>query len=100
MKLNKRNYETVEETVEPVINEEKVEEPEVPQEPEFVKMDGKVINCTSLYVRMHPHSNGTPITTIDAGTTVEIIEEENDFWNVKLSDGTEGFCMKKFIKII
>lgn len=92
---NKKYEPVLTEVEEPVI-----EETTIPEEPAFEEHKGIVVGCTSLYVRMAPHSNGTPIMTIDAGTIVDVIGEANDFWNVKVSDGTDGYCMKKFIKIV
>lgn len=100
MKLNKTKVaEPIDEiNIEPVAIEteetvEFIEEPEVIFEPK----DGIVSGCTSLYVRIAPHANGTPIDTLNAGSKVKIIGEEGDFWKL---ESPEGFSMKKFITLI
>ena len=83
--------EEVVETVEEV--EEVVYEPVAPV--------GTVTGCTSLNVRRKPIVDADVIAIIERNTKVVVIDAEsnNDFYNVRLEDGVEGFCMKKYIHI-
>lgn len=109
MKLNKnRNTEIVDDVIVPEMNEShKIEETfiggfeeEIKDEPDestFEPKTGIVVNCNSLYVRSAAHSNASPIDVINGGTTIKIIGEDGDFWQL---EKPEGFSMKKFIKVV
>lgn len=118
--MSKRNYskmstenvkkEDIQESLDPIVEtvEEAVTEPveetvvEQPKEPEKKVKIGVVCDCVKLNVRSNPHLNAHIELTIDKGTEVEIVGEEGDFYSVRKGTVTEGFngwCMKKFIKI-
>lgn len=64
-------------------------------------LDGIVKYCKMLNVRAEPYSDADVLRTIPVDTEVMIepFESTNDFYKVYLADGSEGFCMKKFIEI-
>lgn len=74
-------------------------EPEVVKEPVF---KGHIRNCTKLNVRANANINARIICVIGKDDEVEIDRENSDgeFWKVRLESGVEGYCMKKFIKMV
>ena len=85
---------------------ETVEEPVtelVAKQPENRIVIGVVSNCTRLNVRYTPNIKSNVVKVLDAGTEVEIEDDERkDFYEVCAVAGTEyfhGFCMKKYITI-
>ena len=64
--------------------------------------DGVVVECTNLNIRKEGKATADIITAIPAGTEVVIDMKDNtdEFYNVILKDGTEGFAMKKYVKFI
>jgi len=84
----------VEETVVETVLEETTE-----QKVEY--LDGVVKHCKLLNVRVEPYTDAEVLRTIPVDTEVMIepFESTNDFYKVYLADGSEGFCMKKFIEI-
>lgn len=64
-------------------------------------LNGVVNNCKMLNVRAEPDRDAEVLRVIPVGTEVMIDPTEftNDFYKVYLADGSEGFCMKKFIEI-
>lgn len=80
----------------PVV-EEKLEEVVAPILPTLGVVDG----CSVLNVRAEPDSNARVIRKISVTTTVIIdLERSTDeFYNVCLADGVEGYCMKRYIKV-
>ena len=64
--------------------------------------DGIVIDCTNLNIRKEGKATADVIIVIPVGTEVIIDMKDNtdEFYNVILKDGTEGFAMKKYVKII
>jgi len=95
--------ETIEEVVEPEVEEtiEEVVEPEVEETIEEVsEIKGKV-SVNKLYLRSGPSKEANPSKILDINTEVLIDSEFNDetFYKVILNDGTEGYCVKEFIKI-
>ena len=88
------------EEIDDIVEEENIEDL-VEVEPKC----GVVDYCKMLNVREWGEANAPIISIIAAGTTVEIVEEESteDFYGVHVdNDGIEfdGFCMKKFIRLI
>ena len=80
-------------------------EDEVIDEPEdvfTVTLTGIVFNCPKLNVREEPSTAADIVCVIDNLATVLIDEEESteDFYKVCTENGAEGFCMKKFIKLV
>ena len=62
------------------------------------KVYGKVINGR-LNLRQRPSLESDIITALEDGTKVQILNSKNsDFYKV-LVNGTEGYCVKKFIAI-
>lgn len=82
---------------EPVV--ETVQEETVEQEVDF--LTGVVDHCSMLNVRSEPDRNATVLRAISVTTNVMIdpTESTDEFYKVYLADGSEGFCMKKFIEI-
>ena len=88
---------------------EKVEEPkevkEVVEEvvesvPEVVQPKEGIVNCNKLNVRIEPNKDGAVLTVISKGDAVKVLEDSNkEFYKVIISNGSEGYCMKKFIEV-
>ena len=80
----------VEETFEEVVNN---------IEPSKV---GVVVDCTRLNVRVAPNANADIVCVINASMNLIIDEAEStdDFYAVCTESGAEGYCMKRFIKIL
>lgn len=61
------------------------------------------VEAARLHVRKEPIAGSESLTIIDRDAKVTIdlngTEPGNDFYKVKTSEGIEGYCMKKFIKI-
>ena len=100
--------EDIQESLDPVVETVEAAEPvveavaEAPKEPEKKVKIGVVCDCVKLNVRTNPHPNAHIELTINKGTEVEIVGEEGDFYSIRKGTTTEGFngwCMKKFIKI-
>ena len=62
---------------------------------------GKVVNCQLLNVRKRPKRDAEILRVIAKDDEVEILNEiltnTEKYLRVKLSDGTYGFCMAKYI---
>ena len=75
------------------------------QEPDLPKaVFGTVVNCAKLNIRVEADKSAEIVCVIDAGTEVEIIEEEStdDFYAVSFDKDDnliEGYCMKQYIEI-
>ena len=87
------------------IVEEVAEMAEIAPEPELEPEEyllGKVVKCDKLRVRKEPDTNAPVAKEIVKGTEVMIDPEKStdDFYSVVTESGVEGFCMKKFIKIL
>lgn len=76
-------------------------EVEVVEVEEVKVKEGTVFNCEQLRVRREPNTNAHVLCTIPKETKLIIKEEEstNEFYKVLLTNGVEGFCMKKFITV-
>lgn len=63
---------------------------------------GKVVNCYKLNIRKKPSQDSESLRVIDVNDSVEILNESTtDGWlSVLLSDGTKGYTMKDYIKVI
>lgn len=110
--MSKKNYnkmydevkEDVNNEVESVVAETEsvTEEVVVEKAPEKKVKIGVVTNCNKLNVRTNPHPNAAIDLVIVAGTEVEITGSKGDFYSVRKGTVTEGFngwCMKKYISI-
>lgn len=90
------------------IPEIKIEKQEVIQESEAVVVKpavyGEVVKCYKLNIRKQPHKGKkNVIRIINCGDTVEVVSNRpfsNDWLKVKLEDGTTGFTMKDYIRVI
>ena len=87
----------------------KEEEPKVKKEEEDAKgvveddiKDGVVVECENLNIRKEGKADADILKVVPVGTEVAIDMKDNtaDFYNVILKDGTEGFAMKKYIKLV
>ena len=75
--------------------------PDAPNEAVY----GIVEDCKMLNVREAASTNAKIISVIPAGTVVRIIEEEStdEFYGVYVENDNvdfDGFCMKKFIRLV
>ena len=75
-------------------------EEEVDQAPEKVVI-GSVFNCSKLNIRKLANIKADPITTVNVKTKLVIDESKStkEWYKVTLDDGTQGFCMKKYVTI-
>lgn len=64
--------------------------------------DGVVAECENLNIRKEGKADAAILTVVPVGTEVVIDMKDNtaDFYNIILKDGTEGFAMKKYIKLV
>lgn len=70
-----------------------------------VAVYGIVENCKALNVRESGDIEAPIISVIAAGNVVEVFEDESteDFYKVHVENDTvqfDGFCMKKFIRLV
>ena len=75
-----------------------VEEVEEGKEPEIKK--GIVRNCELLNVRKEPNTNSDIIKVINHGDEINIIKEDKGIMSADFYKTTDGYVMKKYIKII
>ena len=86
-----------------VTNKEEIvgaEEPAVKEvkEPEIKK--GIVRNCELLNVRKEPNTDSDIIKVINHGDEINIIKEDKGIMSNDFYKTTDGYVMKKYIKII
>lgn len=74
--------------------EEAITEPIVEKEIKY----GKLTKCKLLNVRKEPIANSEILFTVSDNDTIEIIDEIDEFYKVKVND-KEGYCVKYFIEI-
>lgn len=86
---------------EQVVEEKKTfEKPVMEEQPAPAKLIGSVNNCKKLNVRKTPNAQvKNVITTIPNGTTVTILGETNEFYEISTKTGIKGYCMKKYIDV-
>ena len=75
-----------------------VEKVEEVKEPEIKK--GIVRNCELLNVRKEPNTDSDIIKVINRGDEVDIIKEDKGIMSADFYKTTDGYVMKKYIKII
>mgnify|MGYP002404702945 FL=1 len=75
-----------------------VEKVEEVKEPEIKK--GIVRNCELLNVRKEPNTDSDIIKVINRGDEVNIIKEDKGIMSSDFYKTTDGYVMKKYIKII
>ena len=73
-----------------------------PVDPVIESKIGIVVDCLRLNLRSEPSTDSEVIRTIDSSAELVVYENEStdEFYKVCLADGNEGYCMKKFIKIL
>ena len=75
-----------------------VKEVEEVKEPEIKK--GIVRNCELLNVRKEPNTDSDIIKVINRGDEINIIKEDKGIMSTDFYKTTDGYVMKKYIKII
>ena len=62
---------------------------------------GVVSNCQRLNVREEPKANAKVVCVIEVDDEVEVDKQNStdDFYKVVTADGTDGYCMKKYITL-
>lgn len=67
-----------------------------------VEKYGMVVDCIKLNVREAPSIDAEIVCEIDCSSDIIVYEEESteEFYKVCTAAGVEGYCMKKFIKIL
>ena len=75
-----------------------VEKVEEVKEPEIKK--GIVRNCELLNVRKEPNTDSDIIKVINHGDEINIIKEYKGIMSADFYKTTDGYVMKKYIKII
>ena len=100
--MNESQNEVIEEAQE--INEtvEEVDESqnEVVEETNSNKI-GKIFGYEKLYVRKDPSVDSEPVGIVTSNDDLAIDEyhSTDDFYKVYTSNGLEGYCVKKFVRI-
>lgn len=59
-----------------------------------------IIFNPSVTVKGSPDDSGTQLFLLHEGTKVKVIEELGDWYNIKLSDGNQGWLLKDEIEVI
>ena len=74
----------------------------VTEEPVVKEVIGVVVDCVKLNVRAKPNGDADVVGTVNASVDVIIDKKNstNDFYKVCTAAGLEGYCMKKYIKIV
>ncbi len=85
------------------IKEEPVSEPtrqEVEQTPEFISPSGKMVSVNSsvVNIRSGPGMKNKVIAKVKRRDEVEVLGEIGSWYNVKLSNGVEGWIYKKLVR--
>lgn len=62
---------------------------------------GKISGYDKLYVRKEATVDSEPvgIVTKDDDLSIDVIHSTDDFYKVYTSNGLEGYCVKKFVKV-
>ena len=63
---------------------------------------GVVVDCLKLNVRNAPNAKADVVCVIDASTkfVIDVAESTDEFYAICTESGAEGYCMRKFVKII
>lgn len=99
-KANEEQKPVVEpEVIEPVVEPEFVE-PEVVQPTAPVTVDGKVVKCKMLNVRIAPRKDADVLAVVDCGAklVIDVDRSLEDWYSVCTVAGIEGYCMKEFVE--
>ncbi|MEZ5022555.1 MAG: tetratricopeptide repeat protein [Chitinophagales bacterium] len=59
-----------------------------------------IIMAASVSVKSAPLNTGTDLFIIHKGLKVKIIKEENDWLNIQLADGKDGWIQKNMLEVI
>ena len=97
--MNEIKEETTEEVIESVTEVDESQN-EVVEENANNKT-GKIFGFEKLYVRKDPSVDSEPvgIVTIDDDLAIDEYHSTDDFYKVYASNGLEGYCVKKFVRI-
>ena len=89
-----------EETTEEVTDQEVIV-PSIDNNVENNEIIGKVRGFENLYVRKEASKDSEPvgIVTDKDDISIDIAHSTDDFYKVITSNGLEGYCVKKFVKI-
>lgn len=81
---------------EPIIETVEVEESKANEKP------GVVVDCVRLNIRKEPSINAEVVSEVNCSTDMIVYEEEStdEFYKVCTYYGVEGYCMRKYIKIL
>ena len=62
---------------------------------------GKISGYDKLYVRKEANVDSEPvgIVTKDDDLSIDVVHSTDDFYKVYTSNGLEGYCVKKFVKV-
>lgn len=87
------------EVIEPVVEPEIVE-PEVVQPAAPVTVDGKVVKCKMLNIRIAPRKDADVLAVVDCGAklVIDVDRSLEDWYSVCTVAGIEGYCMKEFVE--
>lgn len=73
------------------------------EEPQVLLFELGVVNtnCQRLNVRQAPSTTAPVVCVIELGDEVEVDKQNStdDFYKVVTADGTDGYCMKKYITL-
>ena len=96
----KETEETTEEVTEEVTDQEVIV-PSIDNNVENNEIIGKVSGFENLYVRKEASKDSEPvgIVTDKDDISIDIAHSTDDFYKVITSNGLEGYCVKKFVKI-
>lgn len=85
MKWNNKNKEIKNEiTIIPTIDKESIYK--------------KIVNCTKVNLREKPNAQSKVLSVLDAGSTVQVLEENIDgYANVVIESGVEGYIKLEFV---
>lgn len=62
--------------------------------------DSAIIFSPSVYVKSSPESSGTDLFILHEGTKLKIMDTVNNWFKIRLANGTEGWLPEDTIKII
>lgn len=90
----KQTEEATEQTNEPIEEQAEAETPKI--------QNGVVTGCEKLNVRVDATTNAPVQCIISKGDEVEVdgADKTETFYHVITTAGIEGFCMKKYIKLL
>jgi hypothetical protein len=103
---NKNKNIEVDEVIETVapIEEEIVTEPVVEETVETVTLpetvNGTVVGCTKLNVRVNPSTTADVVCVLDVKSEIKInaAKSDNEWLSICTATGIEGYCMRKFVE--